>query len=103
MYEWYNEVVDQDNTYPYPYSLWEDSIFYSTKNLHPYRYFGYGANPVQFMEPLTPLQMELRASIWPEQPSLTVEAPDIPDCRKRRIIDRGSLYDDPVKFHQNVA
>ncbi|XP_026742012.1 uncharacterized protein LOC113504101 isoform X2 [Trichoplusia ni] len=103
MYDLYDEVVNQDNIYPYPYSLWEDSIYYSTKNLHPYTYISYGANPAQFIEPLTPLQMELRASIWPEQPSLTVEAPDIPDCRKRRIIDRGSLYDDPVKFHQNVA
>lgn len=97
---WGEEDYNQENIYTYTYSLWEDSKYYDTKNLSPH---SFGAKPPQFIEALTPLQLELRSSICPEPPTPAAEAPDIPDCRKRRIIDQGSLYDDPENFHQNVA
>ncbi|XP_075988426.1 uncharacterized protein LOC142984579 [Anticarsia gemmatalis] len=87
-----DEAFYQQNIYTNTYSLWENSAYYDINNLSPQNFSSswHRGNDEDF---------ETRYTSGPTES----EAPEPPDPRNRRIVDKASLYEDPELFYRDVT
>lgn len=92
MSNYFGEAFYPPNIFTNTYSLWENSAYYDINNLSPQNFSSswHRGNDEDF---------ETRYTSGPTE----AEAPEPPDHRNRRTVDRASLYEDPDLFYQDVT
>lgn len=90
----YDDQVLHDNTFTNTYSLWGNSKYYDIKNLSPQNYCVSRNGTIG-----SEIKQEFKASRWMSNPGEAL-APEPPDYRNRRTIERESLYEDPDTFNK---